>query len=87
MGRGVERFNWQSSPSRESGVYIFKKRWGAIEGQHVILTKVFTDAEVFTSRPLEQIRAAYGHHFVLPYALWIDRSQAPTGELKPRVTV
>jgi hypothetical protein len=87
MGRVIHRFNWQSSPSRESGVYAFKKRWGAVEGEYAILTRAFANPDVFTSRPLEEIRAAYGHHFVLPHALWSDQGQVATGELKPRVSV
>lgn len=66
----LERFNWQSSPSRKSGVYAFKKNWGASEGEYIILTKVLRDAKVFTSKPLSEVRAAYGLHFVLPYDLW-----------------
>jgi len=67
---GIKRFNWQSSPSRDSGVYKFKERWGAQEGQYLILTKVLGDATVFTGRPLAEVRDAYGLHFVLPYSLW-----------------
>jgi len=67
---GTQRFNWQSSPSRDSGVYKFKKRWGALEGQYLILTKVLGNAEVFTSKTLSEVRDAYGAHFVLPYSLW-----------------
>jgi hypothetical protein len=67
---GVKRFNWQSSPRRDGGVYKFKQRWGALEGEYLILTKVLGDAKVFTSRALSEIREAYGLHFVLPYDLW-----------------
>lgn len=70
MSQGMRRFNWQSSPSREGGVYQFKKRWGALEGEHYILTKVLGDERVFTSRPLAEVRRAYALHFVLPYDLW-----------------
>lgn len=87
MSRGVTRFNWQSSPCRDGGVYTFKKRWGAVEGQYVVLTRAFASPEVFTSVPLGQIREAYGHHFVLPYALWSGEGQVASGELKPRVAV
>jgi hypothetical protein len=86
MGLGIKRLNWQSSPSRESGVYAFKKRWGAVEGEYVILTKVLADPEVLICRPLAEIRDAYCHHFVLPYVLW-DGPQACKGELKPRLAV
>jgi hypothetical protein len=67
---GIKRFNWQSSPGRDSGVYNFKKRWGSLEGEYLILTKVLGDAKVFTSKTLSEVRDAYGAHFVLPYSLW-----------------
>jgi len=86
MELGIKRLNWQSSPSRESGVYAFKKRWGAVEGEYMIMTKVLADPQVLTRRPLAEIRDAYSHHFVLPYILW-DGQQQVTGELKPRVAV
>jgi hypothetical protein len=87
MDLGIKRLNWQSSPSRESGVYAFKKRWGAVEGEYVILTKVLSDPEVLTRRPLAEIRDAYCHHFVLPYVLWDGQAQTCKGELKPRLAV
>jgi len=68
--RGIRRFNWQSSPNRDGGVYQFKQRWGASEGAHCILTAVLGDEKVLTSRPLAEIREAYPLHFVLPYDLW-----------------
>ena len=67
---GIKRFNWQSSSSKDSGVYDFKARWGAQESENVVMTKVLGDSKVFTQRPLDEIRAAYGLHFVLPYDLW-----------------
>jgi hypothetical protein len=67
---GIKRFNWQSSPSRDSGVYDFKARWGAQESENVVMTKVLGDSKVFTQRPLSEVRDAYGLHFVLPYGLW-----------------
>jgi len=87
MGLGIKRLNWQSSPSRESGVYAFKRRWGAVEGEYMILTKVLADPEVLIRRPLAEIRDAYSHHFVLPYVLWAGQDQMCRGELKPRLAV
>ncbi len=87
MDLGIKWLNWQSSPSRESGVYEFKKRWGAVEGEYLILTKVLSDPQVLTRRPLAEIRDAYSHHFVLPYALWDGQQPAYKGELKPRLAV
>jgi len=69
----LKRFNWQSGPARGDGVYEFKRRWGAVEGEYSILTKVLGDTTVFTSRPLAEVRNAYGLHFVLPYSLWENK--------------
>lgn len=70
---GYKMFNWQSSPSRDSGVYKYKRRWGALEGTHLILTRVLGDAKVFTQRPLFEIRDTYNGHFVLPFDLWKEK--------------
>jgi CelD/BcsL family acetyltransferase involved in cellulose biosynthesis len=70
MDEGVERFNWQSSPSRDSGVYAYKKRWGAVEATYPILTRVLGDIKPLLERPLSEIRQVYNGHFVLPYELW-----------------
>ena len=72
--RGYSHFNWQSSPDR-GGVYTYKKRWGASEGQHAILTRVLRDVSPLLAAPLAAVRAGYGLHFVLPYSLW--STQAP----------
>jgi len=69
---GVGTFNWQSSPSRDTGVYAFKKRWGAREATYPILTRVLADPKPLLARPLAEVRAAYAGHFVLPYSLWED---------------
>jgi hypothetical protein len=68
-------------------VYAFKKRWGAVEGECVILTKVLANPDVFTRRPVAEIRDAYSHHFVLPYVLWAGQEQTCEGELKPQLAV
>ncbi|MAG93334.1 MAG: hypothetical protein CMJ48_06245 [Planctomycetaceae bacterium] len=73
--RGYSHFNWQSSPDR-GGVFAYKKRWGAREGQHVILTRVVGDVTPLLAEPLTAVRAGYGLHFVLPYSLW-STEEAP----------
>ena len=69
MDQGFRRFNWQSSPNR-GGVFAYKKRWGASEGCHTILTCVLGDVAPLRAQSLDAIRHAYGSHFVLPYDLW-----------------
>lgn len=70
MAGGIEYFNWQSSPSRDSGVYAYKKRWGAQEGTYPILTRILGDTGPILAQPLDKVRLAYNGHFVLPYQLW-----------------
>ena len=70
IARGITRFNWQSSPGRSGGVYQFKRRWGALDGQYAILTRVLGDERDLTGRPLAEIRQGYALHYVLPYHLW-----------------
>ena len=38
---GLHFWNWESSPSRESGVYAFKKKWGSTERSYRIYVVSF----------------------------------------------
>lgn len=64
---GYRYFNWQSSSSRESGVYHFKAKWGSREGQHHYLTRITGDITALRRTPLPEIRAAYPWHYVMPF--------------------
>lgn len=64
---GYRYFNWQSSSSRESGVYQFKQKWGSLEGRHHYLTKITGDIRALRHVPLDEIRAGYPWHYVMPY--------------------
>lgn len=74
--RGAKRLNWQSSPSRTSGVYEHKRRWGGREHGYAFLTRLF--------RPIEELRdlhdkgalAGYSGRFVAPFALLASRTAA-----------
>lgn len=63
---GIKWFNWQSS-QRNSGVYIFKKRWGSEEKPYQFLTWIFSGFEKVLSTSVEEISKAYQWHYVAPF--------------------
>ncbi|MBN1157294.1 GNAT family N-acetyltransferase [Candidatus Woesearchaeota archaeon] len=68
--RGFRHFNWESSPSRESGTYAFKEGWGSIEKSHHFLTKILGNTDSIRNTELKEIKNKYRWHFVLPYSCW-----------------
>ncbi len=66
-GLGYRFFNWQSSNSRDSGVYAFKKSWGSREGVHHYLTRITGDITRLEQTPLEVVKQEYQWHYVMPY--------------------
>lgn len=72
---GFKYMNWESSPSRDSGTYLFKSRWGSLEGKHHILTKVLGNINKLKQTSLEDVKKAYPWHYVLPYSLWGVKSK------------
>lgn len=65
----IVKFNWQSSPGK-SGVYNYKKSWGALEGEHIYLVKVIGDLNNLINTPLNLIKEEYKGMYILPYDLW-----------------
>lgn len=65
---GVQIYNWQSSPSRRSGVYSYKKQWGSVERPYYFVTKLFCDPAKIQSLGLSTLKAEYPWHYVVPYA-------------------
>ncbi len=59
--------NWQSSPSRESGVYAFKKRWGSEEHHHYYLTWKTGDITKILNASPETLVTHYPRRYVIPY--------------------
>lgn len=66
--RGVIRYNWQSSPSRESGVYRYKQQWGSGESLYYYLTRLFCPPDRLAQLGVETLRGEYPLHFIIPYA-------------------
>lgn len=75
-GLGTRWFNWQSSASRDSGVYGFKARWGAEERQYHFVTKVFCPAERLAALGADGIKRHYPWHYVVPFGAFADGCRA-----------
>lgn len=67
QARGARIYNWQSSPSRDSGVYRYKQQWGSLETDYYFLTRLFCSPEYLARLGLDTVRAAYPGHYVVPY--------------------
>jgi hypothetical protein len=67
--RGIRIWNWESSPSRDSGVYRFKKKWGAIEGNYRIYVQTFQPREIFQQLGRDGILRHFPYYFVYPFDL------------------
>lgn len=65
--KNIRIFNWESSPSKDSGVYKFKKRWGASEGKHYYITKVLGDIDILKNSDIELVKRNYRGYYLIPY--------------------
>jgi len=66
-GRGLRFWNWESSPSRDSGVYRFKKKWGAVESPYRIYVQPFQPSETFKELGKKRIAKHFPFYFVYPF--------------------
>src|SRR5262249_27940382 len=65
---GATHYNWQSAPSRASGVYRYKQQWGSRESTYHYVTKLFCPHGYLARLGLDTLRREYPLHFVAPYA-------------------
>lgn len=65
VGRRI--WNWESSPSAESGVYKFKKKWGSMDGRYAIFVNARREADFFRSTGTARIAENYPFFFVYPF--------------------
>lgn len=65
--RRVRIWNWESSPSQESGVYKFKKKWGGTDGCYSIFVKPFKDESFFEKLGPKKIADQFPYFFVYPF--------------------
>jgi hypothetical protein len=63
--KGYKWWNWGGSSSRDSGVYDFKKKWGAIEMPYYHMTKIL-DSTIYNSTSQELLEE-YPGFFVVPF--------------------
>lgn len=63
--KGYKFWNWGGSSSRESGVYDFKKKWGATEMPYYHMTKIL-DSTIYKSTSQELMEEYLGF-FVVPF--------------------
>ena len=68
-------FNWQSSPSRRSGVYAFKRQWGSIDHKYYFVTKVFGDIHELISAGNSSVREIYSNHYIIPFGAFENPNQ------------
>ena len=72
--RGFQWWNWGGTWTTQTGVYRFKKKWGAIERPYAYYTQL--NDEALRAWPREKLLAAWPHFFVLPFsALTGSRSE------------
>lgn len=67
--RGVTHWNWEGSPGRESGVYRFKKKWGAVEAPFRIYVERHRPDDQLRSLSPSEIATAFPYFFVYPFGL------------------
>ncbi len=65
--RGMKHWNWESSPSKESGVYKFKKKWGSLDGSYKIYVKPLRNTDYFRSQGVKGISERFPYFFVFPF--------------------
>lgn len=67
--KGCSLWNWESSPSRESGVYNYKKRWGSEESTYKIYIKLIKHNDEFQKYKKEVFLSKFPYYYVYPFDL------------------
>lgn len=65
--RGLKYWNWESSPSRDSGVYQFKKKWGSLEDEYRIYIKTFQSEGDIRRLGRTGLAELFPYYFVWPF--------------------
>ncbi len=65
--RGVRFWNWESSPSIDSGVYKFKSKWGSIERDYRVYVRMFTSIENLRAIGTAGLSAHYPFFYIYPF--------------------
>lgn len=65
--QGIQYWNWESSPSRESGVYRFKQKWGSQEQAYRIYVVPFRAEEDYQRLGKIRMGCEFPYFFVYDY--------------------
>jgi hypothetical protein len=65
--RGIRYWNWESSPSRDSGVFQFKKKWGSTEASYRVYAQTFRPDETFRNLGKDGIQREFPYYFVYAF--------------------
>ena len=65
--RGIQYWNWESSPSRDSGVCKFKKKWGSLESEYRIYVLPFESEKTLKQIGKENMSLNFPYFFVYPF--------------------
>lgn len=65
--RGLRYWNWESSPSIDSGVYRFKSKWGSIGSDYRTYVRAFTSVETLHAVGAFGLSENYPHFFIYPF--------------------
>jgi len=74
--RGVCVWNWESSPTRDSGVYRFKKKWGSLESNYRVYVKTFRSMDEVCRLGREAISREFPFFYVWPFDRLAEGVQA-----------
>ncbi len=66
--KGVQYWNWESSPSREDGVYRFKRQWGVYESPFRVYIKRFVKESSLFGMGVDKMQACFPFFYVYPFS-------------------
>jgi hypothetical protein len=67
ISNGIHYWNWESSPSDESGVFKFKKKWGSLEFPYKIYTVIPQGKQIFKETGQLALSKTFPFFFVIPF--------------------
>ena len=68
MSAGLEYWNWEGSPGRDSGVYKFKRKWNAEEIPYEISVVRLAETAALRELGSRGLAEAFPFYFVYPYS-------------------
>ncbi len=67
---GAKVYNWQSSPIRQGGVYLFKQQWDSLDRPYCFVTKLLCDIKRIQEIGLDNLKKCYKNHYVVPFGVF-----------------